>query len=160
MRRVVVIGCAGAGKTTLSRALAARLGVPHVERDELGELGGDDYRRRVGEVVAGDAWVFDGAPYYVDAVVYPRADTVVALDYARVTVLRRAAWRALQTRRSSGLRWAWKVWAERRREVAALDLPHAEIVRLRTPRDARAWLRRLAPGATTSTRPSARSSRP
>ena len=44
MQRVVVVACAGAGETTLTAALAAHLGVPHVERNELPELGSDDSR--------------------------------------------------------------------------------------------------------------------
>ena len=35
MRRVAVIGGSCTGKTTTSRALAARLGVPHIELDAL-----------------------------------------------------------------------------------------------------------------------------
>jgi hypothetical protein len=48
--RIVVIGCAGSGKTTLTRALAARLGARHLERDAFGddEAPGFATRRAVG----------------------------------------------------------------------------------------------------------------
>jgi adenylate kinase family enzyme len=82
VKRVLIVGCAGAAKTTLAAALAARLRAPHVERDELGELGSDEYRAAVARVVSNEAWVFDGAPYDEEGVVYSRADSVVALDYA------------------------------------------------------------------------------
>jgi len=122
----------------------------------------------VAEVVAGDSWVFDGAPYWVEALVYPRADAVVALDYPRRTVMWRVIWRSLRQPDPRSwrdpehpVRWAWSVWAERRRESAALELPHASIIRLRSSREARAWLNQLrADGARTSTRPSAESARP
>jgi adenylate kinase family enzyme len=151
LKRVVVVGCAGAGKTTLSGALAARLGVPHIERDELGELGSPEYRAAVADVADRDEWVFDGAPYYVDEVVYRRAQLVVALDYPRRVVMRRVVWRALRRPDARSwrdpehpVRWAWSVWTERRREIADFErrpeLASAQIVRLGSPADARRWL--------------------
>lgn len=40
MQRIIVIGTTGSGKTTLARALAARLGVPHGEQDAWNHLPG------------------------------------------------------------------------------------------------------------------------
>ena len=66
MARIVVIGNAGGGKTTLARKLAAKRGLPHVEIDrELWQPGWmltpvEVYERRHREIVAGDAWVVDG----------------------------------------------------------------------------------------------------
>jgi adenylate kinase family enzyme len=81
--RVVVIGCAGSGKTTLAHALAARLGGRHIRRDALGDDEAPGFATQVAAAVdaAGSRWVFDGAPYNAEMVVYPHADTVVALDY-------------------------------------------------------------------------------
>jgi adenylate kinase family enzyme len=151
MKRVVVVGCPGAGKTKLSAALAARLGLPHIERDELGELGSDEYRAAVAHIAGTDKWVFDGAPYYVDEVVYGRAQLVVALDYPRRVVMRRVVWRALRRPDARSwrdpehpVRWAWSVWTERRREIADLErraeLASPQIVRLCSPANARRWL--------------------
>ena len=154
VKRVVVVGCAGAGKTTLAAALAARLRSPHIERDELGELGSDDYRAAVARAVSGDTWIFDGAPYYEENVVYSRADAVVALDYARRVVMRRVVRRELRRPDARGwrdpthpVRWAWSVWAERRREIAELEqrpeLASAQVIRFASPAAARSWLARV-----------------
>jgi predicted ATPase len=89
VKRVVVVGCAGAGKTTLAAALAARLRAPHVERDELGELGMTSTVQRSRRVGSNEAWIFDDAPYYDESAAYSRADAVAALDYARRVVMRR-----------------------------------------------------------------------
>ena len=81
--RIVVIGCAGSGKTTLARALAVQLGARHLERDALGDDEAPSFATQVAAAIdaAGSRWVFDGAPYNAELVVYPQADTVVALDY-------------------------------------------------------------------------------
>src|SRR5215467_6327925 len=92
IERVVVIGCAGSGKSTLARQLAARTGLPLVERDALGEEGSPDYLSAMAEMAARPRWILDGPPYYADDLVYAAADTVVFLDYPKSLVL----WRVLR----------------------------------------------------------------
>jgi adenylate kinase family enzyme len=151
VKRVVVVGCAGAGKTTLAAALAARFRVPHIERDELGELGSDEYRAAVARAVSNEAWIFDGAPYYEESAVYSRADAVVALDYPRRVVMRRVVWRALRRPDPRDwrdphhpVRWAWSMGRSRgaRSPNGNTDpeLAYAQMIRLASPAAARSWL--------------------
>ena len=66
MERINIVGIGCAGKTTLARALAARLGVPHVELDALfwgprwTPVRDEVFRSRVRDALAPDAWVADG----------------------------------------------------------------------------------------------------
>jgi len=100
-----VVGCSGAGKTTLARELAARLGLVHVELDALFHGPGwtepepEDFRRRVAAALddAADGWVACGNYSVVqEPVVWPRADTVVVLDLAKPLVMRRIVARTLR----------------------------------------------------------------
>src|SRR4051794_36309959 len=89
-----MVGTSGSGKTTVGRALAARLDIPFIELDSIfhqpgwTELPEEEFRARVSDVVAGDAWVVDGNYSAVLALVWARADTVVWLDVPRTTVMR------------------------------------------------------------------------
>jgi AAA domain len=164
MNRVVLFGPPGSGKSTLARALAARTGLPHVERDSLGALGTPAYAAAVDALTRDECWIFDGAPVRADAELYARADTVVVLDYPRWVVMtrvlvrtarlavRRLAHPADARERPRGWRpqdhavtSAWSSY-ERRREEADLlagrpELAHATIVRLSSPREAEVWLK-------------------
>jgi hypothetical protein len=73
-RRIVIIGCAGSGKTTLARALAVRLDAHHLERDALGDDEAPGFATQVAAALdaAGSRWVFDGAPYNAELVVTGR----------------------------------------------------------------------------------------
>jgi adenylate kinase family enzyme len=106
-RRIVITASAsGNGKTTLGRALAARLGVPFVEVDALvhgpgwSETADEDLRRALEPVLAGPGWVIDN-PYQrkLGSLVLEAADLVVWLDLpVRVwlpRLVRRTAERAL-----------------------------------------------------------------
>ena len=97
-----MVGCSGSGKTTLAAALAARLGVPHVELDAIYHhpgwtpLGDAAFRARVTEAVASDGWVVDGNYSVVREIVWGRADTVVWFDLPYATVLARTVRRTLR----------------------------------------------------------------
>src|SRR3954471_18576696 len=98
--RILILGRTGSGKTTLARELAAALDVPHVELDslyfgpEFTTAPLDVLRARTSEAIAGERWVTDGNKRAVRDLVWPRADTVVWLDYSIGVSLWRLAKRA------------------------------------------------------------------
>lgn len=96
-RRVVVTGLAGAGKSTFSRALSAKTGLPvvlldlHFWKPGWAEPSEDEWRQKQRGLLAGDDWIADGNYHATLALRLERADTVVFLD----TPWWRCAWRAL-----------------------------------------------------------------
>ena len=105
MRRVAVIGGSATGKTTLSRELAARLGVPHIELDALHhdpgwtEVSAEVLRSRVDAAMAAapDGWVSDGTYHSKLGVsVVERADTLVFLDLPFLLTLGRVVRRTIR----------------------------------------------------------------
>src|SRR5690348_4236079 len=100
-QRILILGRTGSGKTTLARELAAAVGVPHVELDSL--YFGPQFttvplpvlRERTTAAIAGARWVTDGNKSAVRDLVWPRADTVIWLDYPLVVSLWRLGKRAL-----------------------------------------------------------------
>ena len=100
--RISVVGNSGSGKTTVAAALAAALGVPHLELDSVFHQAGwvplpdEEFRRRVTEFVAAPRWVADGNYSRVQDLIWARADTVVWLDPPRYRVMRQVIWRTLR----------------------------------------------------------------
>ncbi|MEU9886604.1 hypothetical protein [Sphaerisporangium sp. NPDC051011] len=176
MKRVLVAGISGAGKTTMARVVGERLGLQFHEMDALHYVGPDwatdpEFRERISEIASTSTWVFDSFGYPdVRDLLWTRADTVIWLDYSRAVimprVLRRSLLRTLRRERVFGgdveiwvgwlsrehpAWWAWSQHAARRTEIARrADEPrfaHLEVVRFATPREADDWLGRLRPGA-------------
>lgn len=102
LQRIVVVGVAGSGKTTLARQLARQLGLPHVELDALHweanwtQAPLPIFRERVAQALSGDSWVTDGNYSSVRDITWGRADTVVWLDYNLQTILTRLIWRTIR----------------------------------------------------------------
>jgi len=168
--RINVVGTCGAGKTTVARALAERLGFVDVELDALSwgpdwTMRPDDvFRAEVATAAAGDQWVVDGNYSKTRDIVWARADTVVWLDYSFPCVFMRLARRTARrafTReelwhgnreslrmsllsRESILLWAIKTHRRRHREYSELlarpENKHLVVVRLRCPRETTRWL--------------------
>lgn len=89
-------GISGSGKTTLGAAVAARLGVPHLETDALvhgpgwTETPDDELRAAVEMFMESSGWVID-SDYRrkLGTLILERADTVVWLDLPLRVCLRR-----------------------------------------------------------------------
>jgi len=101
-RRIVVTGTTGSGKTTLARAVAAKLGLPHAEQDAWNHLPGwqeaplEQFRAVVGTFTIQAGWVMDGNYTKANDIGWARADTLIWLDYSGELVFRRLLRRTLR----------------------------------------------------------------
>ena len=86
-RRIVIVGCPAAGKSTLATQLSAELGIPVVRRDDLGELGSEPYRAAITGMAGTPAWILDGPPFFEEDAVYAAADMILWLDTPKSSVL-------------------------------------------------------------------------
>jgi len=167
VRRVAVIASAsGNGKTTLGRAVAARLGVPFVELDALvhgpdwAETPDAELRALVAPIVRTDGWVIDGTyRRKLGMLVFDAADTIVWLDLPMRVWMPRLARRT--ARRLTGRERLWNdnreslrgaFWGReslfgyaivmhfRRRRSWPAELAGYPVVRLRSAAEVRRWL--------------------
>lgn len=168
MRRVLVIGIPGAGKSTFSRALATATGLPLIHLDKEFWRPGwvqtprPQWRVKVAELASGERWVMDGNYDSSLDLRLPRADTVLWFDYPMLLCLRRAMWRAVtsygrvRTDMAEGcperidlefLRYVWTFNAKQRpRVVAALERfgRHVDAVVFRRDSEAARFLAALS----------------
>lgn len=100
MKKVLVIGCAGSGKSTFARKLSAKTGLPLVYLDMIwhrpdgSNIGREAFLDCLKPIVARDAWILDGnyaasLPYrlsYCDTVFYFDFPTEVCLAGAMARI--------------------------------------------------------------------------
>ena len=138
MRRVVVVGNSGSGKSSLADVLAGRLGVPHVELDAHFHQAGwtptptPTFRASVRAVLdladaSADGWVVCGNYGPVRSTVWTRADTIVWLDLPRWVVMGRVTRRTLG--RALHREELWNGNHEVMSHVVALHDPERSILR-------------------------------
>lgn len=172
MKRVVVVGTSGSGKTIFAASLARLLNTPHIELDDLYwsphwiETPADEFLAKVDVATQNIAWVADGNYSKARALLWPRADTLIWLDYHFPLVICRLLWRTLRglvfgNVRCNGNRESWwnvfsrrsiivwafqSHWRNQRTFAQALTDPayaHLERLRFRSPKEAAAWLQQL-----------------
>ena len=90
MERIIIIGCGGSGKSTLSRQLGALTGLPVVHLDQIWwapgnweHLSREEFDERLAMELEKDRWIMDGNFNRTMERRLERADTVVYLDYPR-----------------------------------------------------------------------------
>lgn len=171
MQRVLVVGIPCSGKTTLSKGLAARRGLPHIEVDQyhwgLHWTMREDFYDAIDTATAGPAWIADdwGTPLVQD-LLWSRADLLVWLDPPRHQAEYRAVRRTLSRvvrrqvlaggNRDAPLSWLSPhhpvryVWSQHRAQRDTMEQrlldprwSGLEVVRLRTDAEIREFLEQL-----------------
>ena len=95
MNRVMIIGCGGAGKSTLARKLGERTGLPVVHLDQIWwapgnwqHIGKPEFDERLAEELKKPRWILDGNFNRTIEMRLEACDTVIYLDYPRLVCIK------------------------------------------------------------------------
>ena len=95
MERIMIIGCGGAGKSTLARQLGEKTGIPVVHLDQIWwspgnwqHLSREEFDRRLMTEVEKPRWILDGNFNRTLELRLEKCDTVVYLDSNRWVCLK------------------------------------------------------------------------
>jgi len=100
--RIAVIGATSSGKTTLARRLGDLLDLPVIELDALHWMPGwtekpwPEIRADLDPMTRQDRWITDGNYSQVRDLIWPRADTIIWLDYPFLHIFSRLFIRTLK----------------------------------------------------------------
>jgi len=157
MKRILIIGAGGAGKTTFARQLGEILGLAVVHLDALYWKPGwvepprDEWARTVEGVLERDAWIIDGNYSGTLGRRLEACDAVVFLDLPRTICLWRVLKRAVKHRNTTRpdmadgcpeqlnlkfLMWIWNYPKRTRPRIVKLlneERNTSKAIRLRTP---------------------------
>ncbi len=93
MERILIIGCGGAGKSTLARALGGKLNIPVVHLDKLFwrpgwvSISREEFDSLLARELEKNAWIMDGNFGRTLQTRLGKCDTVIYLDFGRLTCL-------------------------------------------------------------------------
>lgn len=166
MERILIIGCGGAGKSTLARQLGEKLSVPVVHLDKLYWKPGwvqesrEEFDRKLTQELEKSKWIIDGNFNRTMPQRLQKCDTILYLDFSRWACLRGVIKRILTTygtvRPDMGegcperfdlefLRWVWNYNKNNREQNYRLlsEATHAQKIVLKNRCAVKAFLKNL-----------------
>ena len=166
MERIMIIGCGGAGKSTLARQLGKKTGLPVVHLDKLFwkpgwvSLSREEFDLVHQEAISRERWIIDGNFDRTIPQRLSRCDTVLYLDFSRWTCVMGVAKRILTTygtvREDMGegcperfdlefLKWVWDFNKNKRQKNYRLleEAEGVEVIILKNRREVKRFLASL-----------------
>lgn len=163
MERVLVIGCGGSGKSTLSQKLGEKTGLPVVHLDKLFwhsgwvESGREEIDGKIRQEIEKDRWIIDGNYTRTLPMRLKRCDTVIYLDFSRMACILGVLKRVISTygkvRPDMGegcperfdwefLKWVWNFNRTKREKLYARlsSLPEENVIILKNRREVNRFL--------------------
>ena len=95
MKRIVIVGTCGCGKTTLGKQLSQQLGITHTDLDNLYWLPNwtprpsDEFEQAIIETVKEPSWIISGNQTKLRHLTWPHADAIIWLDLPKLTLIYR-----------------------------------------------------------------------
>ena len=163
MERIIIIGCGGAGKSTLARQLGEKLDIPVVHLDALFwkpgwvEETAEEFDRKLAKELEKPKWIMDGNFNRTIPQRVAKCDTIIYLDFSRFACIRGVIKRVLTTygtvRPDMGegcperidfafLKWVWNYNRDKREHNYRLlnEAAHAQTIVLKNRRMVRRFL--------------------
>ena len=164
MKKILVIGSGGAGKSTFAKRLGKILNIEVIHLDSLYwrpdwvETPKQEWKKRVEHLIAGDSWIMDGNYSGTLELRVEACDTVVFFDIARVTCLWRVIKRSVEYRNKirpdmaegcrerfdlEFIRWVWNYKKRTRPKIVRILAENAhdkEVIWLRSGAEAERFL--------------------
>ena len=170
--RIVIVGTTGSGKTTLAKRVSQKLGLFHIEMDEVfwaenwTGRSDEEVLERLLPAIQQRQWVLDGNYSRFRGIIWKHATHIIWLDVPfwrnfyqlfRRTIQRivtqEEMWAGnreslrLQLSRDSIMVWFFKTYAKRKRIYGSYMLkppyPHLSITRLQSRKEVKRWLKSL-----------------
>ena len=172
MKRVLVIGPGGSGKSTIAKRLGRILGIDVKHLDSFYWRAGwtkpseEDWINQVNELISAESWILDGNFGGTLARRVERCDTIIFLDMPRILCLWRVTKRRLTYRNRSRpdiaegcnekidlefIDWVWNYSSRSRPRVLKLleeNKARKKIVWLRSNAEVERFLRSVSPEIT------------
>jgi adenylate kinase family enzyme len=172
MKRIIIVGVSGCGKTTLALELAKILKIPSYDLDEYywnpdwQPKNAQEFTNLVTILTANENWIISGNFSNTDHTIWQRCDTIIWLDYNFLRCFYRAFTRSIKrilnkvpccngnyetiTRlffsRNSILAWVIKSYNKRRKFYIQLfenENDLKKLLKFKNPKNLNSWIRSL-----------------
>ena len=167
MRKILVIGSSGSGKSYFSKRLGEQLGIEVIHLDRLywlpnwTEPSKEDWRATVEKILESDQWIIDGNFGGTMEMRVAAADTIIFIDLSRVLCLWRVIKRRIAYRKTTRpdmaekcdekvdldfLKWVWRYPRSSKPKIEELlqrNSKEKHVIRLRSRSEVKRFLRRL-----------------
>lgn len=136
MKKILIFGSCGAGKSTFAKRLHELLGIEIIHLDQhywkpnWTKTESEEWQKRIAEFIRGEQWIMDGNYRSTMDLRLPQADTVIWLDFPPVVCFYRLFKRRLKNNRVDELdgcrervtfellKWVlWKFPRENRKDI-------------------------------------------